>query len=124
MIAFFAFESIGVRINQQQFSSLTRDDFDDIVSERKKDDSLFADILFNGVPLFYDPDDQCYYYSIPENLENAHDPAVSWESNTISVLFEDETIDESLLCEMKTSMFLFLTGTDTALSPSDVRLCH
>ena len=99
MIAFFAFESIGVRINQQQFSSLTRDDFDDIVSERKKDDSLFADILFNGVPLFYDPDDQCYYYSIPENLENAHDPAVSWESNTISVLFEDETIDESLLCE-------------------------
>ena len=97
VISFSAFEKTEIRNNEKRFSSLQTSDIDAIIEKRKEAEPWFSDIVFNGIPLIYDKDDRCFYYSLPENTDDAYDPLVSWESNDIDVAFSDQQLNDELI---------------------------
>ena len=97
VISFSAFEKTEIRNNEKRFSSLQTSDIDTITEKRKEAEPWFSDIMFNGISLIYDKDDRCFYYSLPENTDDAYDPLVSWESNDIDVAFSDQQLNDEMI---------------------------
>ncbi len=96
MTAFFIFENTKIRVNNESYSSLI-ENIDEIMSSRKEVGTLFTDLSFNDIPVFYDSKDRCFYYSLLENSQNAYEPLISWQSNDIGIAFENKQITDELI---------------------------
>ncbi len=97
MTAFFIFENKKIRVNTETYTSLMNDDLDRIVGSRRKTDELLTEIYFNDIPLVYDRYAKCFYYSLPEDGQDAYDPVISWESNDIHIALESKLITDELI---------------------------
>ncbi len=96
---FFVFENTQIRVNQERFSSLMVEDLSVITNDRRESDTLTNEIDFNGIPLFFDPASRTFYYSLSLFADDPYDPLVSWESNDVSIAFENRKIDDDLMKE-------------------------
>ncbi len=96
---FFVFENTQIRVNHERFSSMMVEDLSVITNDRKETEALINEIDFNGIPLFFDPASKTFYYSLSLFADDPYDPLVSWESNDVSIAFENRKIDDDLMKE-------------------------
>ena len=96
LIVFFcAFHKTEKGPSENDYSSLCTD-LDSIINNRKEGDIPIGEINFNGIPLTYDSQSRCFFYSLSKE-ENAYDPKVSWLADNVEVAFENKEINDSLI---------------------------
>ena len=84
-------------MKEYHFSSLNTDKLEDIIRNRKENDIEFEEICFNGIPLIYDKEDHCFYYSLEEGNNEAFDPVVSCDTNGLKIAVENKKISKELI---------------------------
>lgn len=95
-VFFCLFESRNSEGERKSFSELYAE-AESISSSRKEADLFFEEIKFNGIPLLFDKEARCFYYSLSENNDNADDPEVSLGSDRIRIAFGCKSINDELI---------------------------
>ena len=94
---FCLFQSRRTQINEYRYSSLRNGDLEQLKEGRKESELFVDEIFFNGVPLIYDKQSRCYYYSLSEENSAAADPLISWDSQSVRIAFADKQISKELI---------------------------
>lgn len=85
---------------KESFSSLciTNDEYNQIISTRSfSDSSLIKELIFDGNELFYDKEDNRFYYSLVKDSKTAYNPNVEWSGIKYNVKIKDTKITDDLI---------------------------
>ena len=92
------------RKHKGSFSSLciSKNEFDEIISSRKQSNiPLLEELIFDGNTLFFDKQDNRFYYSLVENSDTAYNPTVEWNDTLYDLKIKQSEITDELIHQNK-----------------------
>lgn len=88
------------RKEKESFSSLcvSIDEFNNIIASRKQSNiPLIKELVFNDNIIFYDEENNHFYYSLVQNDPNAYNPIVEWNGVKYNIAIKDTKITDELI---------------------------
>ncbi|MBQ0036976.1 MAG: CotH kinase family protein [Firmicutes bacterium] len=85
---------------KESFSSLciSEDKFNEIIKDKKQSSTpLLKELVFDGNELFFDEEDNRFYYSLVKDSTTAYNPTIEWNGLLYNIAIKDNKITDDLI---------------------------